>query len=128
MTDWTGEDAQVPPPILHFSKVGHCCIFLSLNFDPQQKRAAESGPFSHSSLLRTYSGKPGSASVCSMRTAFSDSGSRPKAFRIVTPTWEVATGVLITCPRSPGFETIRPTFVSPKLKPPCSAFFLLEVV
>jgi len=27
-----------------------------------------------------------------------------------------------------GFETIRPALVSPVLKPPCSAFFFVEVV
>src|SRR5438552_15347625 len=61
-------------------------------------------------------------------TDFKFCGSMPSAFRIVGATCEVATGVLRTPARSSGFETMRPTLVSPKLKPPCSAFFFVEAV
>ena len=47
---------------------------------------------------------------------------------MVGATWEVNTGVFNRLARIPGFETIRPTLVSPKLNPPCSSFFFVEVV
>src|SRR6266480_6941922 len=66
--------------------------------------------------------------VPSWRTDWSSRGSIPSALRIDAATWEVATGVLTTRECRWGFETIRPTFVSAKLKPPCSAFFLDDPV
>jgi len=41
-----------------------------------------------------------------------------------TPNLGGGHGILTTRECRSGFETIRPTVVSPKLKPPCSAFFL----
>src|SRR5258708_21454620 len=73
-------------------------------------------------------GKLGNALVCSIRTDFNSAGSIASARRIVGATCELATGVLTTCAAKCGLETIRATFVSAKLMPPCSAFFLPEPV
>src|SRR5262249_1688278 len=72
--------------------------------------------------------RPGSNCVCSMLTASRASGSSPSAYKIVGATCDVATGVLIVRAAKRGFETISATFVSPKLKPPCSAFFFADPV
>src|ERR1700687_5507904 len=72
--------------------------------------------------------KPGRTGICSARTDFSASGSMLSAWRIVGATCEVSTGVFNTTLGKRGLETISPTLVSPKLIPPCSAFFLLDPV
>jgi hypothetical protein len=69
---------------------------------------------------------PGSAKVCSLRTACSASESKYNASRIVGAICLVCTGVLITLRPRLGFETNSATFVSASLKPPCSANFFLE--
>src|SRR5882762_3391766 len=72
--------------------------------------------------------KPGRGSGASTRTDFSSLGSIPKNERMVGATCELSTSVLMVCVGRSGCETISPTLVSAKLKPPCSAFFLVEPV
>src|SRR5262249_45854441 len=94
---------------------------------PARNRDAAVGAAAVHSLSSSTS-RPGSSRVFSTRTERSAPGSRPRLRRIVGATCEVATGVLITFALNSGLETISPTLVSPKLKPPCSAFFFPEWV
>src|SRR5436309_2255329 len=73
-------------------------------------------------------GRAGNTSVFSNCTDFKARGLSPRARRIVGATWAVVTGVLSTLDLNAGLETMSPTLVSPKLKPPCSAFFLVDPV
>ena len=72
--------------------------------------------------------KKGKGCVPSRRTASSSIGFIPNALTIEAPTCDVTTGLFTMRALRLGFETINPTFVSAKLKPPCSAFFLVDPV
>src|SRR6266852_8622392 len=92
-----------------------------------QRKKGPEGP-SHRCGSKAQKGSPGNSTVFSTCTDLRALGSSPSACRVVTATCDVATGVFNTPAFRLGFETISPTLVSPKLNPPCSAFFLVEPV
>src|SRR5438270_8754752 len=118
-------------PLSHYALARPCagCAAGLLWFAPSgNRRSCFFCNYIMQHSMSLQKGSPGSSSVFSCRTAFNCLGSIPRACKSVGATCEVATGVLSSRAGKAGFETIRPTLVSPKLNPPCSAFFLVDPV